>query len=167
MNLNSGNAMDRFLEGQPFNSDYFKSVQKVVKGPTYDVGDRVKLSEDLEVLLSYSDLPEKTAGSVVLVKTAEGKTSAINDKTFVLFDDNKMRLVYTAHLCKASSKVASANRMVLADWGSIDSFFSTSSRVAADELIHKSTQDLWALKKGPNGFVIDRLFNDNGTPLKV
>jgi hypothetical protein len=40
-------------------------------------------------------------------------------------------------------------------------------RVSAETLIHKSDRDLWSLKKEGDGkFYIERLFDDNGTPLK-
>jgi len=40
-------------------------------------------------------------------------------------------------------------------------------RLSSDTLIHKSDRDLWALKKeGDGSFFIERLFDDNGEPLK-
>lgn len=40
-------------------------------------------------------------------------------------------------------------------------------RLSSDTLIHKSNRDLWALKKDANGgYFIERLFDDNGEPLK-
>jgi len=40
-------------------------------------------------------------------------------------------------------------------------------RISAETLVHKSDRDLWALKKDANGgFFIERLFDDNGEPLK-
>jgi len=39
-------------------------------------------------------------------------------------------------------------------------------RASADMLVHKSTQDLWALKQEGENYFIERLFNDTGTPLK-
>jgi hypothetical protein len=40
-------------------------------------------------------------------------------------------------------------------------------RVSAETLVNKSTQDLWALRKSKGGeFFIERLFGDDGTPLK-
>jgi hypothetical protein len=40
-------------------------------------------------------------------------------------------------------------------------------RLSADTLIHKSDRDLWALKKEADGqYFIERLFDDNGEPLK-
>ncbi len=39
-------------------------------------------------------------------------------------------------------------------------------RIAADTLIHKSTQDLWAISQDGGNYFIERLFQDNGEPLK-
>lgn len=41
------------------------------------------------------------------------------------------------------------------------------TRISAETLVHKSNNDLWALKKEADGkFYIERLFVDNGEPLK-
>lgn len=41
------------------------------------------------------------------------------------------------------------------------------TRVSAETLVHKSTQDLWALRKEADGkFYLERLFDDNGEPVK-
>lgn len=40
------------------------------------------------------------------------------------------------------------------------------TRVSAETLVHKSDRDLWALRKEGNDFYIERLFDDNGQPLK-
>src|SRR5258706_12181262 len=40
-------------------------------------------------------------------------------------------------------------------------------RVSSETLIHKSTKDLWAIKKEGDDFYIERLFQDTGNPLKV
>lgn len=39
-------------------------------------------------------------------------------------------------------------------------------RVSAETLVHKSDRDLWAIKKEGDSFFIERLFDDNGQPLK-
>lgn len=39
-------------------------------------------------------------------------------------------------------------------------------RVAADTLINRATNDLWALRKEGDQFFIERLFQDDGQPLK-
>lgn len=40
------------------------------------------------------------------------------------------------------------------------------TRLSAETLIHKSDRDLWAIRKEADGFYIERLFDDNGQPLK-
>jgi hypothetical protein len=39
-------------------------------------------------------------------------------------------------------------------------------RVATDTLVNKATNDLWALMKEGDTFFIERLFQDDGQPLK-
>lgn len=40
-------------------------------------------------------------------------------------------------------------------------------RMSAETLVHKSTKDLWTIKKEGEEYYIERLFQDNGDPLKV
>lgn len=40
-------------------------------------------------------------------------------------------------------------------------------RASAETLIHKSTKDLWTITREGNEYYIERLFQDNGDPLKV
>lgn len=41
-------------------------------------------------------------------------------------------------------------------------------RLSAETLIHKSEKDLWAIKRqGDGSMVIERMFDDNGAPLKL
>lgn len=39
-------------------------------------------------------------------------------------------------------------------------------RLSAETLVHKSTNDLWTLRKEGEDYYIERLFQDNGSPLK-
>lgn len=39
-------------------------------------------------------------------------------------------------------------------------------RLSSETLVHKSQRDLWALKQEGGEFFIERLFDDNGDPLK-
>jgi hypothetical protein len=58
---------------------------------------------------------------------------------------------------------AKHGRRVVASMKDLASF----TRVSAETLVHKSEQDLWGLAKEADGkFYIQRLFDDNGTPLK-
>jgi len=40
-------------------------------------------------------------------------------------------------------------------------------KVGSETLVHKATRDLWSLRKDGKEFVIERLFDDTGVPLKV
>jgi len=58
--------------------------------------------------------------------------------------------------------VKTARRKV-ASLGDLSGFI----RDSAETLIHKSDRDLWSLKKEADGsYYIERLFDDNGEPLK-
>jgi hypothetical protein len=39
-------------------------------------------------------------------------------------------------------------------------------RISAETLVHKSTKDLWTVTRENDGLYIQRLFRDDGTPLK-
>lgn len=61
------------------------------------------------------------------------------------------------------AKTAAAPRRIkIGSLQQLDGF----TRVAADTLIHKSTQELWAIRKDGEDYAIERLFQDNGLPLK-
>lgn len=61
-------------------------------------------------------------------------------------------------------KTASAPpRVKIGSLGDLSGFM----RVSEDTLVNKSTNELWALKKDDEGkFAIERLFQDDGAPLK-
>ena len=41
-------------------------------------------------------------------------------------------------------------------------------RLSADELVHKSTRDLWTIRRqGDGGMFVERTFDDTGAPLKA
>jgi hypothetical protein len=55
-------------------------------------------------------------------------------------------------------------RMKVASIQDLSSFI----RLSADELIHKSTKDLWAIRRqGDGALFVERTFDDNGAPLKA
>lgn len=133
-----------------------------------DAGTRVRFVANLGSVLSYSDIPDDgMEGTVVTVKTGAGHTTALDERVFVQWDDGKFRPILAEHLraAKASKKQAASVRMVVSDLGDLSGFFQSAGR--EDELVHKSTQDLWALKKNGEDFVIERLFDESGKPLKV
>ena len=133
-----------------------------------EVGTRVRFESNIGSILTYDDVPgPNDEGTVILVKTAMGKMTAHDDRVFVLWDDGNFRAIMAEHLRPAGTLTRRSRnfRMVVADLGDISSFFTAAA--APDELIHKSTQDLWSFKKNGDDFVIERLFNDTGSPLKI
>jgi hypothetical protein len=128
----------------------------------------VKFVASLASVLSYSDIPSgDMEGTIIKVKTAEGKITHREGRAFVLWDDGKFRPVLAEHLRRASprKRMATAVRMTVANLGDISGIFKAAN---GDELIHKATRDLWSFRQDKNGsFVIERLFDDEGKPLKV
>jgi hypothetical protein len=63
------------------------------------------------------------------------------------------------------TRVASTtdNRIKVAHVGCLDEFL----KVGNNTLVQKATRDLWSLSQSENGYVIERLFDDNGKPLKA
>ena len=62
-------------------------------------------------------------------------------------------------------KVASVSkppRIKVGSLAQLDGF----NRLSAETLIHKSTQDLWSITNEGGDLYIQRLFSDNGGPLK-
>ena len=131
-------------------------------------GTRVSFISYLGSLLTYDDIPDEgLMGTIVTVRTAMGDTTNLDGNVFVLWDDGKLRGIRAEHLqVDATSKQASVVRMRVANVTSISDFFTAASG-RSDELVHKATKDLWALKQDGDSFVIERLFKEDGTPLKV
>lgn len=40
-------------------------------------------------------------------------------------------------------------------------------RLSNDLLVHRSSKDLWSVSKTADGFVVNRLFDDDGKPIKA
>lgn len=133
-----------------------------------EAGTRVRFVANLGSVLTYDNIPgDGLAGTVVTVKTADGNLTANEGRVFVMWDDGQFRSILAEHLRAALSpnKRASTFRMVMADWDDIASYFDNGKR--ADELVHKATKDLWAVTKTKGKYVIERLFSEEGAPLKV
>lgn len=132
-----------------------------------EAGTRVRFVANLGSVLSYQTIPDpEVTGTIVTVKTANGALTDLDGRVFVAWDDGQFIPVQAEHLRLAgpSRKHAQTVRLMVADLGDISSLFRTAGR--DDELIHKSTKDLWAVSKKGDQFVINRLFNDEGKPLK-
>ena len=69
------------------------------------------------------------------------------------------------HLYPSKSKQAGSVSMRVSNLGDISALFASSNKEG--ELIHKATKDLWSFKKDGDQYLIERLFDDSGSPLKV
>lgn len=169
-------GINEVIQGREIGGDFYSSMQGLTQQgrqakalPLGQVaGTRVRFVANLSSVLTYDDVPDpKVAGTVVTVKTAEGPRTDLDGRVFVAWDDGKFRSVFAEHLRLAgpSTKKSSMVRMVVGNLGDISSLFTTASR--DNELVHRATKDLWAVKKDGGSFVIERLFDDTGKPLKV
>jgi hypothetical protein len=164
--------MDKMIDNQSVTDDYYSSVRNLVKSDDeiklpVESGTRVSFVHSLDAALTYPDMPPDNAeGLVVTVKTAFGKGTSFEGYVCVLWDTGKFQQVLPRHLTKVTAKkLASSFKFRVADLGDLASFFGQSVN-ASDELVHKSTNDLWSLKKDGESYVIERLFDDTGSPIK-
>lgn len=149
-----------------------KAIEKSALEDSLLSGTRVAFKGgNLGVLLSYSEPPRNgQTGTVIKVRTAAGDTTSFEDHVFVKWDHGPTFLTARQHLARVPSteKTASSYRMRVSNIGDISEFFSASTLFTkSSDLVHKSTKDLWAVHEDDDGFVIERLFKDDGTPLKV
>ena len=132
-------------------------------------GTRVRLAENVGVVLAYEDLPDSgVEGSVILVRSPSGDVTASQRGVHVLWDDGKLRAIRAEHLRLAggNQKRAGMVRMSFVDFGGIADVFGLSKEGSSD-LVHKATKDLWSFRQEDGEYVIERLFNDEGQPLRV
>jgi len=133
------------------------------------VGERVRFVNSLESLVAYKEPPPKgVEGSVVLVRLGVGKHATEHQgNVFVRWDDGKFRAVHRRHLASvknANRRVADSFQMFFANQGEITPAFSMTA--SDNELVHRSTKDLWSFRQNGEGFVLERLFNGDGHPIK-
>ncbi len=105
-----------------------------------------------------SDLARTTSSNFNMQAMEMGTATGID----ALFEQNP---TFAARVMEraAAPVLPKSSRLRLASVKQLAPFM----RVSSDTLIHKSNRDLWALRKESDGaFYIERLFNDNGQPLK-
>ena len=135
----------------------------------FDDGMRVVAHTNNGVVIPGQLPSAGTKGTVVSVKTATGDVTSLDGEVFVKFDGrNKIDRIPANFLRIASMKVASIDDhfIVLSGPNLSASFMSQAG--GESTLVHKATQDLWSMKVSEDGsFDVERLFDDNGNPLKV
>lgn len=135
-----------------------------------EAGTRVAFVTNIGSVLSYAEPPAPdTEGTVVMVRTAEGDQTGLGGMVFVKFDSGEFMAIHPEHLRRAAPNTKRASNFALrvADLGDLSGFL----RWGADddnELVHKATKDLWSFESTDDGeFVISRLFDDTGAPIRV
>lgn len=135
-----------------------------------DVGMRVSFLVNLGSVMSYPDPPgEHAEGTVVMVRTAEGDQTGMDDRVFVKWDDGKFLAMHHEHLrqAKRTNKKRASNFVRKAlSLGDLTGFISQGGG-DDEELVHKATNDLWSFSQDGEGVVISRLFDESGDPLKA
>lgn len=178
----ASSSLDDHLQGKPLEGDFYTSVRELTEKERkhkslrlpVEAGTRVRFIANLGSVLTYPDVPgDGVEGTVVTVRSANGDVTHDDEKVFVVWDDGKFRPIFAEHLRKAKSnkRQASAVRIVTSDLDSLAHFFAPAMGVlgieAGDDLVHKATKDLWSFKQDGGNFVIERLFDETGEPLKV
>lgn len=128
-------------------------------------GTRVYFANNLGAVLAYPSPPEGgSQGTVVVVKSASGNITAMDGLVFVKWDTGEFLPIHSEHLRLAKGIPAKDFVRRVASFGDLSDFMKAGTK---DELVHKATKDLWALRKEGGEYVIERLFDDKGSPLKV
>ena len=163
-------AMDSHLSGKSI-EESFGSVRNLTDKMRsanalplpVEAGTKVVFAGGMGAHLSYEDTPPKgSLGEVVTVKSATGEITHHDGKVFVQWDDGKFRGIHAEHL-RLAGQGKQASVMRVASLGDLTQFL----KRADGKLVHKSTNDLWSYSKDADGnFLVERLFDDEGEPLK-
>lgn len=178
-------SMDKLLdemptEGTPLGGEQYTSVRnlaevtrnkKALRLPV-DAGTRVRFVTNLGSVLTYPDVPgEGVEGTVVTVRTAQGDATSQDGRVFILWDDGTFRGIQSEHLrrAKSSRKQARTVHIRTSNLGDLSAMFSPAvgGQGGSDDLVHKATKDLWSIHQDGGQYVIERLFTEDGAPLKV
>lgn len=146
-------------------------------------GTRVRFSSDLSANMTYEASPKPSEqGTVVARPTSLGVVTGHHGKVFVAWDTSGEIPVFSSHLedeietqdeefpeyfegdptTKLGRIDPRIRKIKASGLGDLSSFL----KVSSSALIHKSTKDLWSFSAGDDGLVVERLFDDNGKPLK-
>ena len=136
------------------------------KTSQFQEGIRVYVSTNNGLILP-SNLPMSgSKGTVCSVKTANGDKTSLDGGVFVKWDGrDKIESVPTLFLRKASVRVSNLDDFYFLDGNTSMLQFASQGD---PNLVHKSTKDLWSVRISEDGsFDVERLFDDEGNPLKL
>jgi hypothetical protein len=172
----TGSSLDAYLQDRADRGvgksvrDLTDRAREAAALPTpADAGTRVSFVTNIGSVMAYADPPESDApGTIVMVRTAEGDQTGMDGMVFVKFDDGRFMAIHPEHLRPGTpnAKVASSFARRVATLGDLSGFLRWGAEDS--ELVHHATKDLWSFETTDRGdFVISRLFDDTGEPLKV
>lgn len=176
-NLNShSGSMDRHLKGSQTRIAGNTSMQRLTqhwkdKNPVfYEAGTRVAFEDSLDAVLTYSNPPAPgETGTVVTVRSSSlGDITGHDGQVFVKWDSGLFQPVLAEHVKVSTSKrTASSVSFRIANLGDLTGFMQSKGTAKESDLVHKATRDLWSFRQDGDEFVIERLFDETGHPLKV
>lgn len=169
----------RTIEGRSIEGTHYTSVRELTEQGRranalplpVEVGTRVAFITNIGSVLTYPDIPgDGVMGTVVLVRTGSGDSTVWENRVMVAWDDGCFRPILAEHLRPAGIKSRQANsvRMRVASLGDLSAFFSPSRTGSSSDLVHKATKDIWSFHQDDaGGYIIERLFDTDGSPLQV
>jgi len=174
--LSVDGAVESRLAGRKLDEGQFTAMQELtdswktknaVQLPV-KAGTKLQFSKDPSTLFAYHDAPELGAiGEAVEGRAASGYTTAFNDHVFLRFDDGVTRAIHISHLYEPKGHDKRSTQVDKIRVASIDALLGDFAKVGADTLVNRATRDLWSLKKEGEEYVIERLFDDEGEPIKA
>lgn len=166
-------VMDDLIQGKKLEGGQFVAVrsltdherEKNALAVPIAAGTRVAFAANIGSVLHYDYIPDEgVEGSVVMVRTAEGDCTSQGDNVFVRWDDGHFMPVSRYHLRSGTTEDTNPSTMRFASFGDLHGIFAADDKKS--ELVHKSTKDLWSFEEKDGEYVISRLFDDSGEPLK-
>lgn len=130
-------------------------------------GTRVSFVHNLGSVLHYAFVPDEgVQGTVVTVRGAAGDVTVHDGMVMVAWDDGNFLPTHPEHLRLAKKgKQARTVRMSFSSLGDLAGLFEQ-AKTGSSDLVHKATKDLWSFRKEGEEYVIERLFDADGGPLK-
>jgi hypothetical protein len=155
VNTNKTASIDSVLEEQSIRD--LVHVKQAKASSLVD-GARVYAYHNNGILIPGNLPAQGTKGTVVAVNTMNGRKTAMDGQVFVRWDNsNKITQAPLTNVRLASKRVSS-----------LEGFYVVAGTNLEGELVHRSSKDLWSVKLGEDGkYDIERMFDDNGEPLKV
>lgn len=126
-------------------------------------GTRVAFKQTLSGVLQYPNIPQGE-GTVILVRVGNTDSTSHRGRVMVSWDDGFFQPMLREHLRLAPSQRQASQLRQYCSMEDLQGSF-TKARNASD-LVHKATKDLWTFRKEDTGYVIERLFDASGGPLK-